>query len=170
MDVPKCAHTLRLLVHQMCEDCDRRTTNGPLDIGAVFFLARTLTDIVQVVCCHNRDIYEESSWNRNQETNEPERERNLYAYLINPPFDPSFPPWMRDYFVIDRLRAFPANAWRQVLFERLKTIKENIEQWDTDSMPGSRAYVSRIGDMLHDYSTIADEPSSSSAQTLRASE
>ena len=169
MDVPKCAQTLRLLVHQMCEDCDRRTANGPLDIGATAFLARTLTDIVQVVCYHNRDIYEGSSWNRNQEANEPERERNLYAHLINPPLDPSFLPWMRDHFVIDRLRAFPANVWRQVLFERLATIKENIEQRDTNSMPGSRAYASRIGDLLHEYSTTADEPSSSSAQPLRAS-
>ncbi len=50
-----------------------------------------------------------------------------------------------------------------MLFERLTIIKENIEQWDADDMPASRAYASRIEDMLHDYTTTVDEPSSSSA-------
>lgn len=111
MDVPECARTLRLLVDQMCEDYEKRAADGPLNIGAVLFLARTLTDIVRMVCQHNRDIYEGSNWYRNQEPNEPERVRNLYAYLIgDPSFDPSSPPRVRDYFVIDRLRAFPAHG------------------------------------------------------------
>ncbi len=50
-----------------------------------------------------------------------------------------------------------------MLFERLIVIKENIEQWDADDMPASRAYASRIEDMLHDYTTTVDGPSSSSA-------
>lgn len=153
MDVPKCARTLRLLVHQLCEDRERRTTNAPLDIGAVSLLAETLTDLVEEVCFHNRDIYEGSSWNRNQEPNGPERERNLYAYLIgNPPFNPSLLLWMRDHFIIDRLRAFPADVGRS-LSERLTTIKENIDEWDADDMPASRAYAGRIEDMLHEYDT-----------------
>lgn len=153
MDVPKCARTLRLLVHQLCEDRERRTTNAPLGIGAVSLLAETLTDLVEEVCFHNRDIYEGSSWNRNQEPNEPERERNLYAYLIgNPPFNPSLLLWMRDHLIIARLRAFPADVGRS-LSERLTTIKENIDEWDADNMPASRAYAGRIEDMLHEYDT-----------------
>ncbi|KAF6223779.1 hypothetical protein HO173_013205 [Letharia columbiana] len=135
----------------MCEDRERRTTNAPLDMGAVYLLAETLTDLVEEVCFHNRDIYEGSSWNRNQEPNEPERERNLYAYLIgNPPFNPSLLLWMRDHFIIDRLRAFPADVGRS-LSERLTTIKENIDEWDADDMPASRAYAGRIEDMLHEH-------------------
>ena len=168
MDVPKCARTLRLLVHQMCEYHNRRTTDAPLDTGVASILATTLTDLVQEVCHLNRDIYEGSSWYRNQEPNEPARERNLYAYLIgNPPSDPSSPPWMRDYFVVDRLRAFPTNEWSH-LFERLTTIKEDIAEWEADDMSASRSYATRIEDMLRDYAATADEPSTSSAQSQRA--
>lgn len=170
MDVPKCAGALRLLVHQMCEDRDRRTRNAPLDMGVESLLAETLTDLVQEVCFHNRDIYEGSSWNRVQEPTEQDRERNLYAYLIgNPPLNPSFPPWMRDYFVIDQLRAFPVSEQRH-LFGCLTSIKENVHERDADVMPASRAYVVMIEDMLRDYSyaTTADEPSSSSAHPWRA--
>lgn len=168
MDVPKCARTLRLLVHQMCEYRERSTMHAPLDTGVASLLAKTLTDLVQEVCYRNRNIYEGSSWNRNQEPDEPARERNLYSYLVgNPPLDPSFPPWMRDPFVIHRLRAFPAEDWSD-LFERLKTIKENIDEWEADDMPGSRAYAVRIEHMLRHYAATADEPSTSSAQPQRA--
>ena len=163
MDVAKCARALRSLVHQMCEDRDRRTMKAPLDKEAASLLAEVLTDLIREACRHNRDIYNVSSWNRNAEPYEPERERNLYAYLIgNPPSDPSFPPWMRDHFVIDRLREFPVHEWGCFL-GRLATIKEIIGQWDTDDMPATRAYARRIEDMLREYAAANEVGSSAAA-------
>lgn len=107
MDVHKWTRTLRLLVHEMCGDYNRRTTIRPLDVGAVLVLTETLSDLVKEVCRYNRDTYEGSSQFRNGNPNVPERERNIYACLIgDPPSNPLFPLWMRDYFIINRLPAF----------------------------------------------------------------
>ena len=167
MNVPKCAHALRWLVHQVCADLDRRTAETPLDIGPVSLLAENLTSLVEEVCRRNRDVYEGSRWNRDRDPNEPDRERNLYSYLIgNPPFIPSSPPWMRDCFVIDRLRAFPAEGRRHLL-DRLAALKEKIDTFEADDMPQSRAYTARLEVLLNDYDTTADEPWSSFARAQR---
>jgi len=167
MDVPECAWRIRSIVDQMCEDRDARTAIAPLGAAVSSRLAVILVRLIAHVITFNSDIYENASWNRNQPINEHPRDRSLFAYLIgDPPYDPSFPSFMTNFFVIDRLRGFPTSEWRHLL-ELLTTIKDGIEEMDGDAMPMSRAFVGRIDDMLRDYTSTADEPSSSSAQMPR---
>ena len=152
----------------MCVDLNRRSANTPLDIGPVSLLAENLTGLVEEVCRRNRDVYEGSRWNRDRNPREPDRERNLYSYLIgNPPLIPSAPPWVRDCFVIGRLRAFSAEG-RRHLFDRLAAVKEKSDTFEADDMPQSRACTARLEVLSNDYDTMADEPWSSSARVQRA--
>ena len=167
MDVPRCAMTLRSIVHQICTDHDSRTAIAPLSASANSRLVVILSEIIGEVCTYNKDIYEGNAWDRARPPNEPARNRNLFAYLIgNPPLDPSLPLWMRDYFVIDRFPEMP-NIDRKHLFERLATVKDNVDKMQGNDTPASRAYITRIDSMLHGHIATADEPSSSTAQGLR---
>ena len=172
IDVPECAWRLRTIVHQVCEDRNVRLSVGPLSPGVSYRLATILVEMMARVITFNNDIYEENrrsgdaTWNRDQPSNEHPRDRNLFAYLIgDPPFDPSYPPHMTNFFIIDRLQGLPTNMWRHML-EELSTIRDAIEEM-SDSLPMSRAYVARIEDLLRDYLATANEPSSSSAQMPR---
>ena len=166
LDVPECARVLRSLVHQMCEDRDARTVIAPLGAVVASRLAVIIVRLIEHVIQFNRDIYEDAQWNRPRSANEHPRDRNLFAYLIgDPPYNARFPPWMTDHFVIDRLRDFPTSEWSN-LFEVLTAIKDDIEM-DMNGMPMSRQYVSRIDEMLRDYTATVHEPSSSTYQMPR---
>lgn len=170
MTVPECAWRVRIIVDQMCTDRDARNASNaiaPLGKAVSSRLAAILVRIVAQVATLNYDIYSNASWNRGQPLNEHPRDRNLFAYLIgDPPNDPSFPPFMRNFFVIDRLREFPTSEWKHLL-ELLTTNKDAIEEMDGDDMPMAAVYASRIDDMTRDYTATANEPSSSSAQMPR---
>ncbi len=168
IDVPECARQLRYIVYSVCEDRDTRIAVAPLSLLVLRRLAEMLARLVVQVVSWDKDIYEGTSWNRNQPLNEHSRERNLFTYLIgDPPVDSTLPHWMTDKFVIDRLRGFPPGEWSHLL-ELFTSIKDSIEEMDMDSVPGSFAYVATIDDMVQDYTATVYEPSSSSAQPRRA--
>lgn len=130
VDVPECARQLRHIVYSVCEDRNSRKAIAPPSHSVLSRLAELLTRLVVQVLAWNRDIYERTSWDRNQPVNEHPRERNLFIYLIgDPPLDPGLPHWMTDLFVIDRLRAFPPSEWSHLL-ELFITIKDGIEEMD----------------------------------------
>lgn len=130
MDVPGCARLLRHIVHSVCEDRNTRKAIAPPSLLVLRRLAEVLARLVVQVVQWNRDIYERSSWDNSQPSNEHPRERNLFTYLIgDPPVDPELPHWMTDKFVIDRLRAFPPSEWSHLL-ELFITIKDGIEEMD----------------------------------------
>lgn len=163
--VPQCASALRQIVNQICSDRDARTRTGPLRLEVAQRLAVCLVQLVEDVCERNVDLFVGNRWNRVPPPGESERDRNLYASLIgNPPTVATWPRWMNDSFVVDRLRGFPANEWNH-LFERLTTIKDHvIDNADENDEPASLAYAEKIDEMLREYALHADEPSSSSAQ------
>jgi len=168
IDVPECARQLRYIVHSVYEDRNTRKAVAPLGLLVLRRLAEILARLVVQVVRWDRDIYERASWDRDQPLNEQPRERNLFTYLIgDPPVDSALPHWMRDKFVIDRLRGFPYSEWSHLL-ELFTTIKDGIEEMDMDSVPGSFGYVATIDDMIQDYTATVYEPSSSSAQPRRA--
>ncbi len=166
MDVPECAWILRSIVDQLCEDRDARLAVAPLSPAVASRLATILVMLMAHVIAYKDDIYTNASWNRNQPPNEHPRDRNLFAYLIgDPPYDPSYPSFMTNFFVIDRLRAFPTSEWKHML-EELTTARDAVEEM-RDPMPMSPAFVARVDDVLRDYTATADEPSSSSASMFR---
>ena len=166
LTVPQCARLLRSLVHQMCEDWAAPTEAIPLDVSIASWLAEMFVHLVARVVTFNRDIYAGAQWNRRQPATEHPRDRNLFAYLIgDPPYNPQDPDWMADHFVIDQLRRFDFE-WKH-LFERLTTIRDDIEEMDTNGLPMASEYVGQIDEMLRAYTATADEPSSSSSQMPR---
>ena len=164
MDIPECARMFRIIVHQICHDRDLRTANQPLSAAVVTEVAQILVEILQQVCNRDFDIYENITWPRAGAEEEPERNRNLYMYLIgDPPRDPSTPVWMNDDFVVDQLRNFPTNEWRH-LVEPLTTIQEAIYERATEYRLPSIAYAEKLETMLQEYTDDAEEPSTSSVQ------
>lgn len=165
VNVLMCARDLRLIVHQICENRDRRTADGPLGSEVISKAAEFLVDILyEVVCNHNRDIFGQTP----QELSEDQgRDRNLFTYLIgNPPqLDSSAPVAMVDDFVIDCLRDFPATEWSHLL-ERLTTIMDFIHE-HTPRQERAIAFAAKLENMLGEYTTNFYEPSSSAAQRRR---
>lgn len=163
-DIPTCARSLRLLVAHICQAHDLRTSSGPLSPNLVTKVAEILVEILQEVCNRNEDVYSGIDWERDVSDDEPERNRNLYTYLIDdpPPPRPSTPTWMKETFVIDRLRQMPANEWRH-LIERLTNILDQMREYaaDEESPPAPYRKLER---MIQEYTAEAFEPSSSSVQ------
>lgn len=163
-DIPRCARSLRSIVNEICQTRNIRTSSGPLSTTVVMKVAEILVEILQEVCNRNEEVYYRIHWEREASEEEPERNRNLYAYLIDdpPPFSASTPSWMKETFVIDRLRQMPANEWRH-LIERLTTILDQIRDGTPAEDAPPVAYT-KLDTMIQDYTAEAFEPSSSSVQ------
>ncbi|KAI4204609.1 MAG: hypothetical protein LQ348_001268 [Seirophora lacunosa] len=163
-DIPRCARSLRSIVNEICQTRNIRTSSGPLSTTVVMKVAEILVEILQEVCNRNEEAYYRIHWEREASEEEPERNRNLYAYLIDdpPPFSASTPSWMKETFVIDRLRQMPANEWRH-LIERLTTILDQIRDGTPAEDAPPVAYT-KLDTMIQDYTAEAFEPSSSSVQ------
>ncbi|KAL8971575.1 MAG: hypothetical protein Q9183_000990 [Haloplaca sp. 2 TL-2023] len=163
-DIPTCARALRLLVAHICQAHDLRTSSGPLSPNLVTKVAEILVEILQEVCNRNEDVYHRIGWERETPDDEPDRHRNLYAYLIDdpPPSRGSTPTWMKETFIIDRLRRMPANEWRHLL-ERLTNILDQMREYASDEDNPPTAYA-KLDRMIQDYTAEAFEPSSSSVQ------
>lgn len=165
VDVPECARSLRLIVHQICTDRDARASKGSLGVVTSMNAAEILVDILaEVVCNRDKDVYE-GGWERDD--NEPRRNRNLYLYLIgDPPISNASAPFgMGDDFIIDRIRGFPAMEWSHLL-ERLTTILDHILENSTDedevAVRGSKSYARKLDSILSEYTEEVFEPSTSS--------
>ncbi len=164
MDIPECARTFRIIVHQICQDRDSRTAKQPLSATVIAQVAQILVEILQQVCNRDFDIYENITWPRVGADDEPERNRNLYMYLIgDPPSNSSAPAWMNDNFVLDQLYNIPPNEWRH-LVEPLTTIQEEIHERAVEYGLPSTAYAEKLETMLQEYTEEAEEPSTSSVQ------
>ncbi|KAL8764053.1 MAG: hypothetical protein Q9184_000341 [Pyrenodesmia sp. 2 TL-2023] len=163
-DVPRCARMLRSIVDQICQTRNLRASTGPLSPALVTKVAEILVEILQEVCNRNEDVYHRIGWEREVGEDEPERNRNLYVYLIDDPprFSSSTPNWMTETFVIDRLRQMPANEWRH-LIERLTSILDQIREYMPDEDQPPLAYT-KLERMIQDYTVEVFEPSSSSVQ------
>ena len=163
-DIPTCARALRLLVAHICQAHDLRRSNGPLSPNLVTKVAEILVEILQEVCNRNENVYHRIGWEREIPDDEPDRNRNLYAYLIDdpPPSRGSTPTWMKETFIIDRLRRMPANEWRHLL-ERLTNILDQMREYASDEDNPPTAYA-KLDRMIQDYTAEAFEPSSSSVQ------
>lgn len=164
LDVPRCANMLRSVVDQICRIRNHRLSGGPLSARVKTRVAETLVEILQAVCNRNEDVYYRIGWDRDVDGDEPERNRNLYAYLIDDPprFGPSTANWMKETFIIDRLRQMPADEWRH-LIERLTSIVDQIRDYMPDEDVPPLAYT-KLERMIQDYTAEAFEPSSSSVQ------
>lgn len=170
VDVPECARSIQLIVHQICTDRDARASKGPLEALTSMNAAEILVDILaEVVCNRDKDVYEGE---RERDDNEPRRNRNLYLYLIgDPPIsNVSAPFGMGDDFIIDRIRSFPAMEWSHLL-ERLTTILDHIVEKSTieDEVAarGSKAYARKLESILREYTEEVFEPSTSSGLRRR---
>lgn len=163
-DIPRCARALRSIVNQICQIRNLRTATGPLSPTVLTRVAEILVEILQEVCNRNEDVYYRIDWEREVGDDEPEKNRNLYAYLIDDPprFPSSTPAWMRETFIIDRLRQMPADEWRH-LIERLTSILDQIREYTPDEDEPPLAYT-KLERMIQDYTAHAFEPSSSSVQ------
>lgn len=163
-DVPRCARMLRSIVDQICQTRNLRTSTGPLSPALVTKVAEILVEILQEVCNRNGDVYYRIDWERDTSDDEPERNRNLYTYLIDDPprFSSSTPNWMKETFIIDRLGQIPANEWRH-LIERLTSILDQIREYTLDDDQAPLAHT-RLERMIQEYTVEAFEPSSSSVQ------
>ncbi|KAL8807491.1 MAG: hypothetical protein Q9182_000656 [Xanthomendoza sp. 2 TL-2023] len=163
-DVPRCANMLRFLVDQICQIRNSRSFSGPLSAGVKRRVAEVLVEILQEVCNRNEDVYYRIDWERDVADDEPDRNRNLYAYVIDDPprLGPSAPNWMKETFIVDRLRQMPADEWRH-LIERLTSIVDQIREFLPDEDDPPLAYT-KLERMIQDYTAEAFEPSSSSVQ------
>ena len=163
-DIPRCARMLRIVVEQICEVRDSRSSSGPLSAPVKRKVAEILVEILQEVCNRNEDVYYRIGWERVMVDGEPDRNRNLYAYLIDDPprSSPTTPNWMKETFVIDRLRQMPADDWRH-LIERLTSIVDQMRERMEDEEDPPLAYT-KLERMIQDYTAEAFEPSSSSVQ------
>ncbi|KAL9103007.1 MAG: hypothetical protein Q9163_001897 [Psora crenata] len=145
-----CAQSLRTIVHQLCQD---RAQRPPLAASQARRLSNILVELIQKVCNRNRDL-RVGNRPRARSCN-----HNLYTYLIgNPPIEPSAPAYMKDAFVIDKLRDFPSDDWKH-RFEDLTNIRDQIHA--TENERASLEYAAKLNDMLLDYTRHANEPSSS---------
>ncbi|KAI4285430.1 MAG: hypothetical protein L6R38_000669 [Xanthoria sp. 2 TBL-2021] len=163
-DIPRCAKMLRIIVDQICQFRDSRASSGPLSAPVKRRVAEILVEILQEVCNRNEDIYYRIGWEREMADGEPDRNRNLYAYLIDDPprSNSSTPDWMKETFVIDRLRQTPTDEWRH-LIERLTSIVDQMRERMEDEDDPPLAYT-KLERMIQEYTAEAFEPSSSSVQ------
>ena len=164
-DVPRCARMLRFAVNQICQARDYRLSIAPLGPGVVTKVAETLVEILQDVCNRDNDVYYRIDWEREAPDDEPDRDRNLYAYLISevPRFGASTPAWMNDTFIIDRLQQLPAMEWRH-LIERLTSILDQMRDRMLDEDESPPPAYTKLERMIQEYTAEAFEPSSSSVQ------
>ncbi|KAI4275734.1 MAG: hypothetical protein LQ337_003009 [Flavoplaca oasis] len=163
-DIPRCARMLRYVVNQICHTRDTRSSSGPLSAPLKRRVAEILVEILQEVCNRNEDVYYRIAWERKIADGEPDRNRNLYAYLIEDPprSTSSMPSWMKETFIIDRLQQTPADEWRH-LIERLTSIVDQMRERMEDEDKPPMAYT-KLERMIQEYTTEAFEPSSSSVQ------
>ncbi|KAI4202859.1 MAG: hypothetical protein LQ350_002230 [Teloschistes chrysophthalmus] len=166
-DIPRCARKLRHCIERLCQARDSRRSSSPLSAASVTKVAEILVEILQEVCNRNEDVYLRISWERDALEDEPERNRNLYTYLIDdpPPVHASAPNWMKDTFVIDGLRQIPANEWRH-LIERLTSVLDQMREFTEDDEGPTLTYI-KLERMIQEYTAEVFEPSSSSAQRMR---
>lgn len=166
--VPTCARKLRLIVEEVRHN---RQSRAPLSATVASHAAGVLVGILgRVVCDSNRDVYEDSTWERGVSDDEDERDRNLYLQLIgDPPKYSRAPDWMTNDFVIGPLSDFPISDWTRFV-DRLTTILDQIREYE---MPRSAGYLERY--IRHFEGLLADsavpgsaidiyEPSSSAAR------
>ncbi|KAL8694151.1 MAG: hypothetical protein Q9218_001148 [Villophora microphyllina] len=167
LNIPQCARKLRHCIEWLCQARDSRSSSSPLSAACITKAAEIMVEILQEVCNRNEDVYYRISWERDVPDDEPERNRNLYTYLIDdpPPFHASAPNWMKDTFLIDKLRQMPANEWRH-LIERLTSILDQIREFSGDDESPTVAYT-KLERMIQEYTAEAFEPSSSSVQRMR---
>ncbi|KAL9639886.1 MAG: hypothetical protein Q9164_000634 [Protoblastenia rupestris] len=150
-----CARSLRIIVHQLCQDRNKRP---PLAADQTSYLSTILVDLIRSVCARNRDLRVGDGPRARS------RNHNLYTCLIgNPPIEPTAPDYMNDAFVVDRLRVFPSDDWKH-LFEDLTNIRDEIVERATEHERASPAYAAILEEMLREYTMHAEEPSSSSSQ------
>lgn len=163
-DIPQCATILRIIVDQICQFRDCRESSGPLSAPVKRRVAEILVEIFQEVCNRNEDVYYRIGWEREVANGEPDRNRNLYAYLIDDPprSNSSTPNWMKDTFIIDRLGQMPADEWRH-LIERLTSIVDQMRERMEDEDDPPLAYT-KLERIIQEYTLEAFEPSSSSVQ------
>ncbi|KAL8645678.1 MAG: hypothetical protein Q9226_007196 [Calogaya cf. arnoldii] len=163
-DIPRCAKMLRIIVDQICQFRDSRASSGPLSAPVKRKVAEVLVEILQEVCDRNEDVYYRIAWKREMADGESDRNRNLYAYLIDDPqrLNASAPSWMKETFIIDRLRQTPADEWRH-LIERLTSIVDQMRERMEDEDDPPLAYT-KLERMIQEYTAEAFEPSSSSVQ------
>ncbi|KAL8836557.1 MAG: hypothetical protein Q9170_002877 [Blastenia crenularia] len=163
-DIPRTARVLRSVVDQISQARSLRTSNDILNLDVITKVPEMLTEIFQEVCNRNEDVYYRIDWDRGVRDDEPARNRNLYAYLIDDPprFSSSSPRWMQETFVIDRLRQIPANEWRH-LIEILTNMLDQIREYTPDEDHPPLAYT-KLESMIQEYTAEAFEPSSSSVQ------
>ncbi|KAL8675314.1 MAG: hypothetical protein Q9168_000271 [Polycauliona sp. 1 TL-2023] len=163
-DIPRCARTLRAVVDQICQIRDSRSSSGPLSAPVKRRVAEILVEILQEVCNRNEDVYYRIGWEREVVDGEPDRNRNLYTYLIDDPprSTPSTPNWMKETFVVDRLCQTPADEWRH-LIERLTSIVDQMRDRMEDEENPPLAYT-KLERMIQEYTAEVFEPSSSSVQ------
>ncbi|KAL8641663.1 MAG: hypothetical protein Q9228_001565 [Teloschistes exilis] len=166
-DIPRCARKLRHCIERLCQARDSRRSSSPLSAASVTKVAEILVEILQEVCNRNEDVYFRISWERDIPEDEPERNRNLYTYLIDdpPPIHASAPSWMKDTFVVDGLRQLPANEWRH-LIERLTSVLDQMREFTEDDEGPTLTYT-KLERMIQEYTAEVFEPSSSSAQRMR---
>ncbi len=163
-DIPQCATMLRIIVDQICQFRDCRESSGPLSAPVKRRVAEILVGILQEVCNRNEDVYYRIAWEREMANGEPDRNRNLYTYLIDDPprANSSTPSWMKDTFIIDRLGQMPADEWRH-LIERLTSIVDQMRERMEDEDDPPLAYT-KLERIIQEYTLEVFEPSSSSVQ------
>lgn len=144
----QCADNLHSIADQIFEDHDnRKRRQEELGIGRHHLMAATLVGMISNVVDRNEDLRVVRSGRALAQ----KHEHNLYMVLIgDPPHD------VGEAFVIDRLRTFPHEDWRNESGQ-LKSIKDRIEI--DSSLWGMRGmiYASRIGDMLREHTLQAPE-------------
>lgn len=139
--VRQCADNLRSIADQILEDQDnRKRRQEELGFGENHMMATTLVSMISNVVDRNEDLRVVRSGRALAQ----KHEHNLYMVLIGDP-----PHEVGEAFVIDRLRTFPPEDWRNE-GGQLKSIKDRIEV--DSSLWGKRGmnYASRIGDMLRE--------------------
>lgn len=166
-DIPRCARKVRHCIERLCQARDNRRSSSPLSAASVTKVAEILVEILQEVCNRNEDVYLRISWDRDAPEDEPERNRNLYTYLIDdpPPIHASAPSWIKDTFVVDGLRQLPTNEWRH-LIERLTSVLDQMREFTEDDEGPTLTYT-KLERMIQEYTADVFEPSSSSAQRMR---
>ena len=170
MDVPTCARKLRSIVEQVRHERHHR---APLSAAVSSQAARVLVDILDLVCNRNRDVYENTTWDRGIDKNdEDDEDRNLYLQLIGDPpeyDEESVPDWVTNDFVIAPLSNLPISE-RNVFLERLTSIFEKIQGFEV-SRPTDYLgrYIRQFESLLADSSIPESaidfyEPNPSAAQ------
>jgi hypothetical protein len=115
-----CAWRLRHIVTQIAEY--RNGRRAPLPAEYDDEAASLAIRILSEVCNWNVDIYQLTAWNTSGQEPQHDRDRNLFANLIQSPA----PEFAGDVFVLDLLmNTFPFEAWRNER-PRLEQIRRSL--------------------------------------------